>query len=106
MTHELPLDGITVVSIEQAISAPLASRHLANRGARLIKIEREVSGDFCRNYDYGLNGISSQFVWTNRGRESIGAAPVIGAIPAAGEHTEAILAKFRNTPESRLDNPE
>lgn len=71
MTEDLPLDGITVVSIEQAISAPLASRHLADWGARVIKIEREGSGDFCRDYDNVLNGMSSQFVWTNRSKESL-----------------------------------
>lgn len=71
MKDELPLDGITVVSIEQAISAPLASRHLADWGARVIKIERPGSGDFCRDYDHVVNGMSSQFVWTNRGKESL-----------------------------------
>ena len=67
----LPLSGITVVSLEQAIAAPLASRHLADWGARVIKIERPGNGDFCRDYDYVLNGLSSQFVWTNRSKESL-----------------------------------
>ena len=67
----LPLSGITVVSIEQAIAAPLASRHLADWGARVIKIERPGKGDFCRDYDYVMNGMSSQFVWTNRSKESL-----------------------------------
>jgi itaconate CoA-transferase len=67
----LPLSGITVVSLEQAIAAPLASRHLADWGARVIKIERPGNGDFCRDYDYVLNGMSSQFVWTNRSKESV-----------------------------------
>ena len=62
----LPLSGITVVSLEQAIAAPLASRHLADWGARVIKIERPGKGDFCRDYDYVMNGMSSQFAWTNR----------------------------------------
>ncbi|MCK6452205.1 MAG: CoA transferase [Alphaproteobacteria bacterium] len=67
----LPLSGIVVVSLEQAIAAPLASRHLADWGARVIKIERPEKGDFCRDYDAVLNGMSSQFVWTNRSKESL-----------------------------------
>ena len=67
----LPLSGITVVSLEQAIAAPLASRHLADWGARIIKIERPGNGDFCRDYDTVMNGMSSQFVWTNRSKESV-----------------------------------
>jgi crotonobetainyl-CoA:carnitine CoA-transferase CaiB-like acyl-CoA transferase len=67
----LPLSGITVVSLEQAIAAPLASRHLADWGARVIKIERPGKGDFCRHYDYVMNGMSSQFAWTNRSKESL-----------------------------------
>ncbi len=67
----LPLSGITVVSLEQAIAAPLASRHLADWGARVIKIERPGAGDFCRDYDGVMNGMSSQFVWTNRSKESL-----------------------------------
>jgi len=67
----LPLSGITVVSLEQAIAAPLASRHLADWGARVIKIERPGTGDFCRDYDAVMNGMSSQFVWTNRSKESL-----------------------------------
>jgi itaconate CoA-transferase len=67
----LPLSGITVVSLEQAIAAPLASRHLADWGARVIKIERPGTGDFCRDYDYVMNGMSSQFAWTNRSKESL-----------------------------------
>ncbi|QYD71820.1 CoA transferase [Paraburkholderia edwinii] len=67
----LPLDDITVVSLEQAIAAPLASRHLADWGARVIKIERPEVGDFARNYDTAMDGLSSQFVWTNRSKESL-----------------------------------
>lgn len=67
----LPLSGIIVVSLEQAIAAPLASRHLADWGARVIKIERPGNGDFCRHYDYVMNGMSSQFAWTNRSKESL-----------------------------------
>ena len=71
MSQPLPLSGITVVSLEQAIAAPLASRHLADWGARVIKIERPGKGDFCRDYDTVMNGMSSQFVWTNRSKESL-----------------------------------
>ncbi len=71
MNKELPLAGVTVVSIEQAIAAPLASRHLADWGARVIKIERPGKGDFCRDYDYVMNGLSSQFFWTNRSKQSL-----------------------------------
>ncbi|MDU6372820.1 MAG: CaiB/BaiF CoA-transferase family protein [Bradyrhizobium sp.] len=67
----LPLSGLVVVSVEQAIAAPLASRHLADWGARVIKIERPGVGDFCRDYDHVMNGMSSQFVWTNRSKESL-----------------------------------
>jgi itaconate CoA-transferase len=71
MSQSLPLSGITVVSLEQAIAAPLASRHLADWGARVIKIERPEKGDFCRDYDFVMNGMSSQFAWTNRSKESL-----------------------------------
>lgn len=66
-----PLEGITVVSLEQAVAAPFASRQLADLGARVIKIERPKVGDFARNYDKSVNGLSSYFVWINRGKESI-----------------------------------
>ncbi|MCS3877835.1 formyl-CoA transferase [Gordonia amarae] len=67
----LPLDGITVVALEQAVAAPLATRHLADLGARVIKVERPDGGDFARNYDADVNGLASHFVWLNRGKESI-----------------------------------
>lgn len=67
----LPLTGLTVVSLEQAIAAPFASRQLAELGARVIKIERPGSGDFARDYDATVNGLSSHFVWTNRSKESL-----------------------------------
>ncbi|BBY16476.1 CaiB/BaiF CoA transferase family protein [Mycolicibacterium litorale] len=66
-----PLRGITVVSLEQAIAAPYASRHLADLGARVIKLERPGAGDFARGYDTRVNGLSSHFVWTNRNKESL-----------------------------------
>lgn len=66
-----PLAGITVVSLEQAIAAPFCTRHLADMGARVIKIERPRVGDFARNYDTRVNGLASHFVWTNRSKESL-----------------------------------
>jgi crotonobetainyl-CoA:carnitine CoA-transferase CaiB-like acyl-CoA transferase len=66
-----PLRGVTVVSMEQAIAAPYASRHLADLGARVIKLERPGVGDFARGYDTRVNGLSSHFVWTNRNKESL-----------------------------------
>ena len=67
----LPLDGITVVSLEHAIAAPFATRQLADMGARVIKVERPGVGDFARNYDTRVNGMASHFVWTNRSKESL-----------------------------------
>jgi crotonobetainyl-CoA:carnitine CoA-transferase CaiB-like acyl-CoA transferase len=66
-----PLSGITVVSLEHAIAAPLATRHLADLGARVIKVERPGSGDFARGYDERVRGLASHFVWTNRSKESL-----------------------------------
>src|SRR6202050_2256180 len=67
----LPLDGITVVSLEQAVAAPYATRLLADLGARVIKVERAGGGDFARNYDAAVKGLASYFVWLNRGKESV-----------------------------------
>ncbi|MFJ5553119.1 CaiB/BaiF CoA transferase family protein [Streptomyces sp. NPDC093225] len=67
----LPLDGITVVAVEQAVSAPFATRQLADLGARVIKVERPDGGDFARGYDTAAHGLASHFVWANRGKESI-----------------------------------
>ncbi|MDR7311679.1 formyl-CoA transferase [Nocardioides luteus] len=67
----LPLEGITVVALEQAVAAPLATRHLADLGARVIKLERVGEGDFARNYDHAVHGLASHFVWLNRGKESV-----------------------------------
>ena len=64
------LEGIIVVSIEQAISAPFASRQLADLGATVIKVER-TDGDFARHYDHLVKGNSAFFVWANRGKESL-----------------------------------
>ena len=66
-----PLDGITVVALEQVIAGPFATRQLAELGARVIKIERPGSGDAARSYDGTVRGLSSHFVWTNRSKESL-----------------------------------
>ena len=66
-----PLDGITVVALEQAVAAPFATRQLADLGARVIKIERPGVGDFARDYDQTVNGQSAYFVWLNRSKESL-----------------------------------
>jgi itaconate CoA-transferase len=67
----LPLEGITVVALEQAVAAPFATRQLADLGARVIKIERPETGDFARHYDRSVLGQDSYFVWLNRGKESV-----------------------------------
>ena len=71
MTRPLPLDGITVVSLEHAIAAPFCTRQLADLGARVIKVERPGTGDFARAYDSRVKGQASHFVWTNRSKESL-----------------------------------
>jgi itaconate CoA-transferase len=66
-----PLEGITVVALEQVIAGPFATRQLAELGARVIKIERPGSGDSARAYDRTVRGMSSHFVWVNRSKESL-----------------------------------
>jgi len=66
-----PLDGITIVALEQAVAAPFATRQLADLGARVIKIERPGVGDFARDYDQTVKGQSAYFVWLNRSKESL-----------------------------------
>jgi itaconate CoA-transferase len=66
-----PLDGVLVVSVEQAVAAPFCTRQLADLGARVIKVERPDGGDFARAYDRRARGLSSHFVWTNRSKESL-----------------------------------
>lgn len=68
---DAPLAGITVVSLEQAVAAPYATRQLADLGARVVKVERPQGGDFARGYDRSVHGESSYFVWLNRGKESL-----------------------------------
>lgn len=65
-----PLDGITVLAFEHAVAAPVCTRHLADLGARVIKVERPGVGDFARGYDQRAGGLSSYFAWANRSKES------------------------------------
>lgn len=69
-TASRPLTGLTVVTLEQAVAAPYCSSRLADAGARVIKIERP-EGDFARGYDQAAKGLSSYFVWLNRGKQSL-----------------------------------
>jgi len=66
-----PMDGMRVIALEHAVAAPLCTRHLADLGADVIKIERPGDGDFARAYDDYVNGICSHFVWLNRGKRSV-----------------------------------
>ena len=66
-----PLTGVTVVALEQAVSAPMCTRVLADFGARVIKVENPNGGDFARHYDDVVNGLAAHFVWANRGKESV-----------------------------------
>lgn len=89
MAARLPLEGLTVVAIEQAVAAPFCSARLADAGARVIKIERP-EGDFARGYDDVVVGQSSYFVWLNRGKESL---IVDLASPEGKETLRGLLAR-------------
>src|SRR5690349_6724975 len=65
-----PLAGITVLALEQAIAAPLCTRHLADLGARVIKVEQPGTGDASRHYDGVVRGLAAHFVWLNHGKQS------------------------------------
>jgi len=82
-----PLDGITVVSLEQVIAGPFATRQLAELGARVIKIERPGTGDAARGYDQTVKGLSSHFVWVNRSKESL-------ALDVKRPEAKAVLEKL------------
>jgi itaconate CoA-transferase len=83
---DLPLAGLLVVALEQAVAAPYCSSRLADAGARVIKIERP-EGDFARGYDTAVHGESSYFVWINRGKESI-------ALDLKQEHDVQLLRRM------------
>src|ERR1035441_5463117 len=85
----LPLEGLLVVSVEQAVAAPQCTCRLADAGARVIKVERP-EGDFARHYDHVVHGESAHFVWLNRGKQSV----VLDLGQAADKAVlEAMLAK-------------
>ena len=67
----LPLEGLNVVALEQAVAAPFCSRQLADLGADVLKIERPDGGDSARGYDTAMNGTSAYFAWLNRGKKSV-----------------------------------
>ncbi|WP_216693096.1 CaiB/BaiF CoA transferase family protein [Dietzia psychralcaliphila] len=93
----LPLEGITVVAVEQAVAGPLATRHLADLGARVIKIERQGEGDFARSYDDTVLGLASHFVWLNRGKESI-------ELDLASDHGRQIALELADRADVVLSN--
>ena len=64
----MPLSGLRVVELEQAVAGPFCSRQLADLGADVVKIERPDGGDSARAYDGALNGVSAYFAWLNRGK--------------------------------------
>ncbi len=85
-----PLEGMTVVAFEHAVAAPTCTRHLADQGARVIKIERPGVGDFARGYDDRVDGLASYFVWANRSKESL---TLDVKKPEARPILDALLAK-------------
>ena len=89
-TMGLPLDGLLVVALEQAVAVPFATRQLADLGARVIKVERAGAGDFARGYDTTVLGQASYFVWLNRGKESV---ELDVKSPAGQEVMAALLAR-------------
>ncbi len=93
----LPLEGITVVSLEQAVAAPFATRQLADLGARVIKVERPGVGDFARNYDKTVKGMASHFVWINRSKESL-------ALDLKKEEAKEVLHKLLKDADVFLHN--
>ena len=90
------LDGVVVVSIEQAVAAPYCGLLLADAGARVIKIERP-EGDFARGYDKGADGQSSIFVWLNRGKESV-------CLDLSDADDFAVLKNMLNTADVLISN--
>jgi crotonobetainyl-CoA:carnitine CoA-transferase CaiB-like acyl-CoA transferase len=84
---EMPLAGVRVVALEQAVAAPFCSRQLADMGADVVKVERPDGGDFARSYDTAIAGQSAYFVWLNRGKRSI-------VLDLKSEPDKAVLAKL------------
>jgi len=97
MATSLPLAGLRVVALEQAVAAPLCSRHLADLGADVIKVERVDGGDFARGYDGFVHGMSSHFVWLNRGKRSV-------ALDVKDERGRAALLALTDTADVLVSN--
>ena len=97
MSAGLPLEGITVVALEQAVAGPLATRHLADLGARVIKIEKPGEGDFARRYDEAVRGLATHFVWLNRGKESL-------AVDLKTDHGREVVAALLTRADVFLHN--
>ena len=85
-----PLQGVLVVALEQVVSAPLATRTLADLGARVIKVENPNGGDITRRLDDVVHGMAAHFVWLNRGKESVA---LDLSVPAARAALHALLAR-------------
>jgi itaconate CoA-transferase len=105
----LPLEGILVVSCEQAVAAPFATRQLAELGARVIKVERPGGGDFARAYDTTVRGMSSHFVWLNRSKESLAldlkadlASGGAGVLPRLLDRADVFVQNFAPGAADRL----
>jgi itaconate CoA-transferase len=92
-----PLEGVTVVALEQVIAGPFCTRQLAELGARVIKIERPDGGDASRGYDRTVKGLSSHFVWTNRSKESL-------ALDVKHPQAKEILARLLATADVFVQN--
>ena len=92
-----PLAGLRVVALEQAVAAPLCSRHLADLGADVIKVERVDGGDFSRDYDTYVDGMSSHFVWLNRDKRSL-------ALDLKSEQGKGILLRLLERADVLLSN--
>ncbi len=93
----LPLADIRVVAVEQAVAGPLCTRHLADLGADVIKIERPDGGDFARDYDTAVRGQSAYFVWLNHGKRSV-------TLDLAGEDGRETLARLLDDADVLLHN--
>ena len=85
-----PLAGVRVLALEQAVAGPLCTRHLADLGADVVKVERRQGGDFARRYDTAVKGLSSYFVWLNRGKRSL---TLDLKHPAAAEILDRLVAR-------------
>jgi itaconate CoA-transferase len=92
-----PLHGVRVLAVEQAVAAPFATRQLADLGAEVIKIERPGGGDFARDYDRAVSGLSSYFFWLNRGKKSV-------VLDLRSEDGRARLAELTSTADVLVHN--